>query len=299
MELRHLRYFLAVADELHFGRAATRLGIKQPPLSRQIQNLEAELGVTLFERTNRRVELTAYGRFLRDGAEKLIEQADRLRNSIGLIRSGTAGRVRIGYVGSAMHSILPALLRDLRRSHPQIYPEFSEMDGDAQVQAMLSGEIDVGFLRPPIRASELSMHIVLEEPFALVLPADHRLARAKRIRLDALAEEPFVGFCRACAPGMADDIVAICNDAGFSPRTVHETTQLNALLRLVESGLGYSIVPASVRSGYDLSLRFVELAAIPQRAQLAAIFHPRMHTAPTETVMAMLLARRTARGAEP
>lgn len=288
MELRHLRYFLAVAKELHFSRAAERLGIKQPPLTRQIKNLEAELGVVLFDRTSRRVRLTPSGRYLKDAAAKVIEQADRIRNTIGLIQEGTAGLVRIGYVGSAMHSVLPALLRDLQERYPEIYPEFVELDNDGQVRALKSGEIDVGFVRTPISAEGLTMHLVLEETFSLVLPAGHRLATGAGIRLEALAREPFLGFCRDCAPGMADQILQICNDAGFSPRIVHETTQLNALLRLVESGLGYSIVPSSVRSGYDLKLEFIELAGVPQRAQLSAIYDSCVLSSPARTLIELI-----------
>lgn len=291
MELRHLRYFLAVAEELHFGRAAVRLGIKQPPLSRQIKSLETELGAVLFNRTNRRVELTPAGKYLKASAAAVIEQADRVRNTVGLIQEGQAGLVRIGYVGSAMHSVLPDLLRALRTSYPEIYPELVELDGDCQVRALQAGEIDVGFLRPPIRAEDLDMRVVLEEPFALVVPLSHKASEAEELTLDALADEPFIGFCRSCAPGMADQVVQICNDAGFSPRIVHETSQLNALLRLVESGFGYSIVPSSVRIGYDLNLAFREIEETHHRAQLAAIYHASERTGPAETLIEMIRAR--------
>lgn len=285
MELRHLRYFLAVAEELHFSRAAERLGIKQPPLSRQIKNLESELGVTLFDRTNRRVELTPAGRYLKEVASTLLLQSDQIRNTIGLIQEGNAGFVRIGYVGSAMHSILPALLRDLRRRYPDIHPELFELDNGAQVRGIKSGELDIGFVRTPINAGGLITRMVLEETFSLVLSSWHRLAEATEISLRSLADEPFIGFCRDCAPGMADQILQICNDAGFSPREVHSTTQLNAVLRLVESGFGFSIVPSSVRAGYDLNLRFVELTDIPQRAQLSAIYNEQLLTDTARTLL--------------
>jgi len=288
MELRQMRYFLAVAEELHFGRAANRLGIQQPPLSRQIKNLETELAVTLFDRTNRRVRLTPAGKYLMASAAAVVEQADRIRNAVGLIQDGQAGLVRIGYVGSAMHSVLPDLLRGLRLRYPEIYPELVELDGESQVHALQSGDLDVGFLRPPIRAKNLDMHVGLEEPFVLVLPSGHRLAEARELPLDALADESFIGFCRSCAPGMADRIVQICNDAGFSPRVVHETSQLNALLRLVEIGFGYSIVPTSVQAGYKLSLCFRELNDVSQRAQLAVLYREDGRKGPGGTLIEMI-----------
>ena len=288
MNLRHLRYFLAVAEELHCGRAAEALSIKQPPLSRQIQSLESSLGVKLFDRTNRRVKLTTAGRYLKEAASRLLVQAEQIQNTIGLMKVGTAGFVRIGYVGSAMHSVLPTLLRVLQERHPEIYPELFELGNDAQVRGLKSGEIDVGFARTPISAEGLVTRSVFDETFSLILPFGHRLADASDLELEALADEPFIGFCRDCAPGMADQILQICNNAGFSPRIVHSTTQLNALLRLVESGLGYSIVPSSVRAGYDLKLRFVDLVHIPQRAQLSAIYDPQLLSNTARTLIELI-----------
>ncbi|MFC2082510.1 LysR family transcriptional regulator [Candidatus Bipolaricaulota bacterium] len=288
MEFRHLRYFLAVAEELHFSRAAARLAIKQPPLSRQIKNLESKLGVTLFNRTNRRVELTPAGRYLKEAASTVLLQSDQIKNTIRLIQEGTGGFVRIGYVGSAMHSVLPALLRDLRERYPDIHPELFELDNGSQVRAIKSGELDIGFVRTPISAEGLVTRTLLEETFSLVLASSHRLAHSPEIDLQLLADEPFIGFCRDCAPGMADQILQICNAAGFSPLAVHSTTQINALLRLVEIGLGYSIVPSSVRAGYDLNLRFIELIDVPQRAQLSAIYNPQHLAGTALTLMSLV-----------
>jgi DNA-binding transcriptional LysR family regulator len=288
MDLRHLRYFLAVADELHFGRAAERLSIKQPPLSRQIQNLESELGVMLFDRAHRRVVLTPSGRYLKEAASKLLAQADRIRNTIGLMKEGAAGIVRIGYVGSAMHSILPVILRELPKRYPEIHPELYELDNDTQVRELRAGLIDIGFARAPLDAEGLDVRAVLDETFSLVLPSAHRTAARETIDLKELADEPYIGFCRDCAPGLADQIMKVCNDAGFSPRIVHSTSQLNALLRLVESGFGFSIVPSSVRAGYALDLRFIELVDVPHRAQLSAIYSPQHVSSSTKTLLDLI-----------
>jgi DNA-binding transcriptional LysR family regulator len=288
MKLRHLRYFLAVAEELHFGRAAEGLSIKQPPLSRQIQNLEADLGVKLFDRTNRRVALTPHGRYLKTAAAQLLAEADRIEQTVGLMKEGTAGFARIGYVGSAMHSVLPGLLRKLGDRFPEIYPELFELGNDEQVRALEAGEIDIGFVRTPIHAEGLVTHPVLDETFSLILPAGHELVGETEPELGRLANEPFIGSARNCAPGMADQILQICNDAGFSPRIVHETSQLNALLRLVESGLGYSIVPSSARAGYDLRLTFIELVGVPQRAQLSAIYNAELMSPTAGTLIDLI-----------
>ncbi|MBN1858315.1 LysR family transcriptional regulator [Candidatus Bipolaricaulota bacterium] len=291
MDLKRLHYFLAVAEELHFGRAAERLQIKQPPLSRQIQNLEQELAVKLFDRTHRRVALTPSGLYLKAAASKLLAQADLIQHTVGLMQEGTAGFVRIGYVGSAMHAVVPALLRELHQRYPSIYPELFELDSDAQIRALHSGEIDIGFARTPIHAERLVMYPVLDETFSLVVPLGHRVAAASTLDLAALANEPFIGFSRSCAPGMADQILQICSDAGFSPRIVHSTSQLNTLLRLVESGLGYSIVPSSVRAGYDLNLAYIDLVDVPQRAQLAAIYDPQLVSGAVRTLLHLISRR--------
>jgi DNA-binding transcriptional LysR family regulator len=274
MELRHLRYFLAVAEELHFGRAAERLGIEQPPLSRQVRNLENELGARLFDRTRRRVSLTAQGRFLKGEAARLLEQADLVRNNVRRVGEGASGTVRFGYVGAAMYSLLPSVLRLLRREHPGIEPQLVELGNDAQVAALRTGELDLGFVRSPLEASGLAMVPAFREPYALVLARGDALAQRARVRLGDIAEEPFISFARDCAPGMVDEIHAICRRAGFTPRLAHSTSQIHSILRLVESGLGYSIVPASVGAQQEFGVRFIDLLDIPERTGLSVLSNP-------------------------
>jgi DNA-binding transcriptional LysR family regulator len=297
MELRHLRYFLAVAEELHFGRAAERLGIEQPPLSRQIQNLEADLGARLFDRTKRRVGLTAQGRFLKVEAARLLEQADLVRNNIRLLEEGTSGTVRLGYVGAAMYSLLPAVLTALRARCPDLGTQLVELGNEEQVRALGAGEIDLGFVRSPLEAKGLTVRPAFLEPYALVLPRAHPLAGQKRVALAAVAEEPFVSFARECAPGMVDEIHAICRRAGFAPRLAHSTSQIHTILRLVESGLGYSIVPASVGSRQDFAVRFVELHGIPERTGLSVLSNPALQSPQAARVLEVVrLLERRGRG---
>jgi DNA-binding transcriptional LysR family regulator len=278
MELRHLRYFLAVAEQLHFGRAAEELGIEQPPLSRQIQNLEADLGAKLFDRTKRRVSLTARGRYLKIEAARLLERAELMRNNIRLLEEGTSGTVRLGYVGTAMYSLLPAVLTSLRARYPDLRTQLAELGNEEQVRAVGNGEIDIGFVRSPLEATQLLVQQAFREPYALVLPRTHPLAGTKHVKLAAVAEEPFISFARECCPGMVDEIFAICRRAGFAPRLAHSTSQIHAILRLVESGLGYSIVPASVSSRQDFAIRFVVLTSIPERTGLAVLSNPALQS---------------------
>jgi DNA-binding transcriptional LysR family regulator len=274
MELRQLECFRVLAEELHFGRAARRLFITQPPLSRQIKNLEAELGVALFERTNRRVRLTAFGEYFRGEVLRIFRELESARAQLKLMKEGAAGLVRVGYVGAVMHSILPAVLVEFRRRRPRLNTVLSELTNEGQLAALRNGQIDVGFIRAPVVAPELVVKPVYAETFSLILPSSHPLAKSRTAPLKKLAAEPFIAFGRECAPGMVDAITGICRRAGFSQRIVHTTSQINSIVRLVEAGLGWSIVPTSVRRAYAVDVRFFELAGLPERAELCVAFNP-------------------------
>lgn len=294
MDLKKLRYFLVLAEELHFARAAERLFIAQPPLSRQIQQLEKELGVSLFARTKRTVKLTPAGEFLRREAALLFEQIAAVEGRVKLVGQGTLGQVKIGYVGAVMHSLLPSLLTELGREYPQISTTLEEMPNQAQVEALRTGRIDLGFVRSPVADDRLVALPVLSETFSLVLSAAHPLAAKSDLALRDLAGEPFICFSRECGPAMVDTIFAICRAAGFAPRKAHETSQINTILRLVESNLGYSVVPSGVREGYRLNLRYVELDDIPERAEVALLYNPALVTAAARNIVELFsrLAKR-------
>ncbi|MDT8901558.1 LysR family transcriptional regulator [Anaeroselena agilis] len=294
MDLKKLRYFLVLAEELHFARAAERLFIAQPPLSRQIRRLEEELGAELFARTKRTVKLTPAGEFLRRETALLFEQIAALEERVKLVGQGTLGQVRIGYVGAVMHSLLPSLLTELGREYPQISTMLEEMPNQAQVEALRAGRIDLGLVRSPVADERLVSFPVLSETFSLVISADHPLAAKSELALRDLADEPFICFSRECAPAMVDTIFAICRAAGFAPRKAHETSQINTILRLVESKLGYSVVPSGVREGYRLNLRYVELDGIPERAEVALLYNPALASAATGNIVELFgrLAKR-------
>lgn len=246
MELRHVRYFVAVAEELHFGRAAARLHIAQPPLSQQIKVLEGELGVELFHRTKRHVELSEAGRLFLGEARATLAQAARAEQAVRDAASGIQGRLAVGFVTSACHTVLPAAVRAFRKAYPRVAISLREMTPAAQLAALARREIDVGLLRPPVQEPGLASEVVLSEPLVAALPRDHALAGRASVPLRALAGEPFILFPRQHGPGLVDVVLAACRGAGFTPAAAHEPDEMQSLLAHVAGGLGVSLVPASL-----------------------------------------------------
>lgn len=272
MELRHLKYFLKLSEELHFGRAASKLFIAQPPLSRQIKELEEDLGVKLFNRTKRSVELTPAGTYLQGEVRNLFYQVDNIREQVKSIGDGINGQLKIGYVGAAMHSILPGILSKMNKNYPNIKTLLFELGNEDQKKALLSGQLDVGFVRMPILHDNLISQKIYEESFSIIIPHTHKLANKKKIDLKEFAEEQFISFARTCGKGMTDSIVSMCNKAGFTPNVTHETSQINTIVRLVESGIGYSIVPSSTKDAYRLNVKFIDLKKYPERALMFILY---------------------------
>ncbi|MDB4933865.1 MAG: hypothetical protein JWP87_837 [Labilithrix sp.] len=246
MELRHLRYFVAVAEEKHFGRAAARLRIAQPPLSRQIQALENELGFKLFERTRRQVELTAAGLVLLDHTRRVFDALELAVHEADRASRGESGRVVVGYPSTFAYSGLPELVRAFRSKFPGVEVVLRELAPQLQVEALRDGGIDVGFVRAPLSEPGLTTELVRREPLLAALPSGHPLASRKVIPLGLLAREPFVMFPRVRGPAYFDHLVRLCNDAGFTPRIVQEAAQLD-IVSLVAAGLGVSLLPSSMR----------------------------------------------------
>src|SRR5687768_4355925 len=200
MELRHLRYFVAVAEELHFGRAAVRLHIAQPPLSMQIKQLEGELGFRLFQRTNRKVEITQAGALFLDDVRELLAELDRSVASAKRVARGESGWLGIGFVGSATYAVLPAALQRFRKDHPDVELVLRELVTAKQAQALREGRIHVGLARPAIDEEGIDSEVILHEPLVAALPDSHRLARKAGIRVEDLAAEPFILFPRNPKP---------------------------------------------------------------------------------------------------
>lgn len=250
MELRHLRYFVAVAEELHFGRAAERLRIAQPPLSQQIKGLEAELGTRLFDRNRRKVELTAAGLSLLDEAREILRRAENCGPLIRHVAAGDAGRIDIAFTGSVpFNTFMPQVLRTFRRRHPQVWITLREMSTGSQIEAVLDRRLDVGFARPA--DSHLPMgveaHHVLREPLVLAVPSDHPLAGRLVLQMAEIADDPLVMNPRHIGTGLYDRIMQLCQGAGFNPIVALEAHQMSTMISLVAAGLGLAVVPQTMQ----------------------------------------------------
>jgi len=269
MELRQLRYFVAVAEELHFGRAAERLGIAQPPLSRQIQRLEVELGFELFDRSRRRVELRPAGAVLLERAHDVLERLDEAVREARRTSSGKRGRVVVGYPSSLAYTGLVGLLRAFRSEFPDVELSVRELPLAEQMEGLKSGQLDVGFVRGPVDDRELACECMRREPLLLALPADHPLTARRELSLESVAKEPFVFFPRARAPAFFDLLLALCHQAGFTPQIRHEAPQAD-VLSMVAAGFGISIMPASVRESRRADVEFRPFVGAPLTELLLA-----------------------------
>ena len=249
MNLQRLRYAVALADELNFGRAALREGMRQPPFSQQISKLEEELGVRLFERTTRQVRLTPAGEAFVAEARTSLAHAELAAESARRAGRGEAGRLAIGFVGSATNLTLPRVLRRFRARHPGVQVELRELTTAQQAEELRQGRLDVGLLHAPPAgpaAEVLSTRTVARELLLAVLPAGHPHATHKVLPTGMLAGEPFVMFPRRFGTALHDQIIGVTRAAGFEPRVVQEAVQMQTIVGLVAAGLGVSIVPESV-----------------------------------------------------
>ena len=247
MELRHLRYFVTLAEELHFGRAAERLHIAQPPLSQQIRQLEIELGFSLFHRTKRKVQLTEAGLVFLEEAQQILKQLEQAIQIGRQTSRGEIGQLAIGFVSSAAYNILPETLRSFRTCFPGVALELHELTTFQQVQWLKEGRIDVGFVRPPIEETAFSTETIFRERLVVALPETHPLANQLNLSLASLCKEPFIFFSRIHAPGLYDTLISLCQQAGFSPMVVQEAIQMQTIVSLVAAEIGVAIVPASLQ----------------------------------------------------
>jgi len=253
MELRHLRYFMAVAEEKHVTRAAERLGMQQPPLSQQIRALERELDVQLFRRLPRGVEPTAAGLAFLSDARAIVAQIDRAVATAKRTARGEQGRIAVGFTSSApFNPFVPRVIRAYREAFPLVALMLEEGGTTELIEALRHERIDAAFVRTPLAdRAGLVVQSLLEEPMVLALPRGHALARkksaSKALSLTALAGETFVIYRRPSGPGLHDAIVSACNAAGFSPRIGQEAPRIGSTLNLVAAGLGISLVPESLQ----------------------------------------------------
>jgi DNA-binding transcriptional LysR family regulator len=249
MELRHLRYFAVVAETRHFGKAAERLHMAQPPLSQAIRRLESELGVDLFTRTTRQVALTSAGEVFRTDVERILKAVDEAVTRVGRFASGVEGVLRVGLTGSASYRQLPALARLLKREMPHVMMEVhTEMLTPAQEIGLIERRLDIGVLRPPIRQEGIAQRPLTNEPLVAVVPEEHWLAEADTVRVEQLRHEDFIVYGAALGSVLNDTVVRSCLASGFYPHCAYEVTETSAALALVAAGLGIAVLPDSVRS---------------------------------------------------
>jgi len=271
MDLRDLRYVVVLADELHFGKAAERLGTSQPPLSRYIRRIEQELGVQLFYRTRRVVQLTDAGVRFVEHARKLLAEFDHLTSAASREHDVETGHLTVGCVTSHKRYLVESV-HAFSRKHPDVHLEFQSMGTDEQVKALKQGRIQVGFVVLPIPTSDMATEIISSEARLLGLPADHMLARRRRIPLTSLAEEPFILFTRTLCSGSHDQIIRTCINAGFSVHIAHEVTDIVTGLALVEAGLGVSVFPASMQDFATRNVVFREVYPAFPKVELALAY---------------------------
>ena len=271
IDIRRLKLFVAVAEELHFGRAAARVGMAQPSFSQQIRRLERDLDVELLLRTSRRVSLTPAGEELLRSAHDLIARRDEIVHRVRRTASGDAGTLRIGFGASSAIGILPAIVWQIREQLPDVTLCLDDRDGADVAAAIRTGTLDVAIVRAPFTANDLVIHAIHSEAFVAVLPAGHALAGRKAVTPSELALSSFILFPRSASPGLHDTIIGLCIADGFSPVIIQEANSWLTVVGLIESGFGITIAPASASCVCPSAVVCVPIVGTTDRALLAMV----------------------------
>lgn len=271
MDLKQLRYFVAVAEELHFGRAAARLFISQPALSFDIKKLEEQLGIQLLQRNNKSVKLTPAGRVLLDEARSLLLQAEQARRLTLRSAQGALGRLRVGFVSSMLYQGLPAAVARYEALYPGMEVVLREINSAEQAQALQHGQIDIGFVHRGTTLAGVASLLLLTDPFVCCLPPGHPLLAETTIDLAQLRDEPFILFPRSASPHYHDLIIARCVAAGFSPQIRHEARLWQTIITMVMHGMGVALLPQSLSGAWRGELHCVAIAQVGPPSELHAI----------------------------
>lgn len=272
LELRHFRYFLAVADELHYRKAAEKLFISQPGLSRQIKQMEEILETQLFIRSKKKVTLTPAGAYLKKELQVLLNHLEKTQKHLKAIDSGELGEIRIGFLGSAMQNVVPELLLKLKESHSGIKTNLEELNNQAQLDAVQKDKLDLGFVRVARVPQDVSIQPVYTDTFSVVLPKNHPLNEKHFKSMKQLAEEDFILFAQDYSPLYFATVMSICEDVGFTPKVSHKSVHAQTIFKLVENHLGIAIVPTALQYGFQMDVKFIELKKIKQKAILSVIW---------------------------
>ena len=272
MELRQLKYFVTVATQLHFGKAAKLLDITQPALSKQIRVLETDLQVQLFFRSKRQVELTSAGKVFYQDARQLLKQAEEAVETARRTARGEAGKLIIGFTPTAMYSLLPKSIRRFKSLYPEVKIEMLQLSTEAQVTALALQKIDLGFLHPPIDSRGLELHPIFAEEFVVVLPQEHHLNDKSILSLEDLAEESFILHSREEGKFLYDEFIQLCQKQGFQPRITQETDSHQTRMCFVEAGIGITFMPVGLKMLVSKNLICKAITNFPLQLEFAAVW---------------------------
>lgn len=278
MELRHLLYFKTVAEELHFRKAALKLFISQPPLSRQIRELEEELGARLFERSNKKVSLTPAGTYFKKQVDSIFSQLTETKNVVKQLHDNISGELKIGYISSTYHQQLMDTLKEMRAVFPLLSVKLYEIPTVKQVKALEEGKLDIGIMRAPLNSDQLTVVSLFQDPFVIALP-DHappvnHLSQWSKY----LAQQPFIFFNRDYAPVYHQKLVEICQRMGFTPEITHEANNVHSILRMVAHGAGVSILPSAIKDHFpELKIRYIDLSELAITSEVVLACRSQQH----------------------
>jgi DNA-binding transcriptional LysR family regulator len=275
MELRHLLYFKTVAELLHFGKAAQKLFISQPPLSRQIKELEEELGVQLFLRNNKRVALTEAGKYFKSEVDAVFARLEESKTIVKQLHENESGQFKIGYISSVYQLHLAEVLKHMRDIFPFVKTSLFEVPTLTQITLLEKGELDVGILRAPVHSEQLTIKTLFFDPFMVVIPTSEKKYNISDDLTAYLKATPFIFFNKQYAPNYNDKLLEICERMGFRPDIAHEANNVHSILQLVEAGLGASILPLSLKKQHThLKVTFIDLTHIPVNTEVVLAYKP-------------------------
>lgn len=273
IELRHLLYFQALAEELHFRKAAERLFISQPALTRQIQQLEEIYQAKLFDRGQRHVHLTASGIYLKAEVDILVNQLRNMETQVQKISSGKLAELKLGFIGSAIQTILPEILLQLDQQYPLLDISLQELSNEKQLESLYNNELDFAFIRSENVPEHLALKKLLAEPFELVVPKDYPIQQGNFKSMADFQEERFILFSKQYSSAYYDLVMSIFTDQGYMPNVTLKTVNAFSIFHLVAQGMGVAIVPASLKKGYETNVNFISLTSLPQRTTLSLVWN--------------------------
>lgn len=289
MELRHLKYFLAVAEELNFTRASEKLFISQPPLSRQIIELEEELQAKLFIRNNKKVELTEAGKYFEKEVTALFQNLERVAVKTKKIGENVSGEFRIAYISSIYSAVISELIKHLKVQFPYVNFKLFEVSTTKQISALEQGKIEMGIIRSPIKSPKIKSHLWFQDGFSLVYNKNNIQLKSEKEILN-LKDETFIFFNKNYAPHYHEVLLELCAFYGFTPKIIHEANNINSIVQLVKNGLGISIVPSNIaKNNQDNELAFIELKKVNLRTDVSIITSKEDDSEITKTSVDFLL----------